>query len=114
MADETETLGSQEIATGGPFKLSMKVMLVGEDGQYDGYDAWAEIDLPPGKIPTQEQIEERLWHAVQQDGFRLANRKEFVKDLLAERTGVPGLSLSVPGPDTFELSPRKPAVGSEQ
>lgn len=113
MTDKTEILGSQTIATGGPFKLSMHVMLVGEEGQYEGYDAWAEIDLPPGKVPTQEQIEERLWHAVQQEGFRLATRKEFVKDLLAERTGVPGLSLSVPGPDRFELSPREPASDSD-
>lgn len=105
--EQVEILGSQNIATGGPFKLEMKVMLVGEGGQYDGYDAWATIDLPPGELPAREAIERRLGNALTStDGFRLATRKEFVSSLLSERTGVPGLSLSVPGPVDFEFAPQ--------
>jgi hypothetical protein len=97
----------KDIATYAPFKIEMKVMLVGEGGEYDGYTAWADIDLPPGKIPTQEVIDNRIHEAMRQQGFRLATRHEFVGELLEERTGTGGWA--VPGLDQFEFSLEQPA-----
>jgi hypothetical protein len=103
--EQTEVLGSHKLATDGPFKIEMKVKLIGVSGEYEGYEAWVDIDLPPGKVPTDEDIEKRLANALEAagDSFRLADRKDFVRGLLCEQAGV-DMNFSVPGPNEFRLS----------
>jgi len=50
--ENVEILGTHNVATDGPFKASMSVLLIGVEGEYEGYDAWAEIDLPVGMRPS--------------------------------------------------------------
>ena len=104
MEDKTEVLGSHNLATDGPFKLEMSVMLIGTEGEHEGYDAWAGIDLPPGKIPTDAAVTKRLRLALDNvpKGFRLATREEFVRHLLIERTRA-NMNFAVPGPREFRL-----------
>lgn len=104
MDDKTEILGSQSIAQDGPFKISLKMHFVGISGEYEGYDAHADIDLPPGCVPTDDAILKAFDIASEQlgDKFRIATRGEFVKGLLIEQTGV-DMNFSIPGPSEFRL-----------
>ena len=94
-----------DIATDGPFKIEAKVLLIGVSGEYEGYEAWASVDMPPGMVPADEAFIKLMDNAAKEVGtqFRLATRKEFVSALLAERTG--GVKVSVPGLDAFRLVP---------
>ena len=105
MSDEqTEVLGSQNIALDGPFKIEMQVCLKIISGEHEGMQAWATIDLPPGTVPTEEMIITRLKTAMDSgDAFRLATRKEFVTELLCEKIGY-DMNFSVPGPKDFRLN----------
>ena len=104
MEDQTEVLGSQGIALDGPFKIAMKIHFVGISGEYEGYDAHAELDLKPGFVPTDDDITKMVSAAQEQLGeaFRPATRKEFVRALLIEQDGV-DMNFSVPGPKDFRL-----------
>ena len=92
-----------DIATDGPFKIEAKVLLIGISGEYKGYEAWASVDLPPGKVPSDAEFTKLMANSQKEigDNFRLATRHEFVSALLAERTG--GVKVSVPGLDVFRL-----------
>lgn len=104
--DRTEVLGSQHIANDGPFKIEMSILFKAIAGEHEGCDAWAAVDLPPGQVPTDELIVEAIEAAQKSLGpnFQLASRKEFVTDILIERTGV-NMNFSVPGPADFALFP---------
>jgi hypothetical protein len=96
----------KETANYAPFKIEMKIMLIGEGGEYDGYTAWADIDLPAGRLPTKEAIDDNLNEAAKQQGFRLATRHEFIAAVLEERTGVSGFAIPNLGDFAFV-----PAIG---
>lgn len=96
------------VAADGPFKIELKVLMVGESGEYEGYDAWADIELAPGVLPTQKAIENAMRDAMlaAPEGFELPDRKQFVNKLLQERTGQDGLQMVIPGLEgEFNFSP---------
>lgn len=107
MSDKIEVLGSQKIATDGPFRLAMKIHFVGIAGEYEGYDAHADVDLPPGEVPDDATVMKMIEAAQAQLGgnFRPATRAEFVRDVLIEQIGA-DMNFAIPGPVDFRLLPR--------
>ncbi len=96
-------MDSNNIAIDGPFKIEANILFTRTGGEYDGYDAWATVTLPPGKIPTAQDIATLVGDAKEQlpIGFRLANRHEFVRAVLKERTGFG--NFAVGGPKEFSV-----------
>ena len=96
-------MDGNDIAPDGPFKIEANILFIGNGGEYDGCDAWATVTLPPGKIPTAQEIAALIGDAKKAlpEGFRLADRHEFVRAVLQEKTGYG--NFAVPGPKEFSV-----------
>lgn len=89
---------SAEVAPDGPFKTVLKFGIrtaVDDEGEY--MHGYADVELPPGVVPTDENVNEIAVRALGQlpDGFRFMTRKEFTQELAREMTGI-DLDVAVP------------------
>lgn len=96
-----------DVAGDGPFKLTMELSYVSDDGEI----ATVDYKFAPGLIPTREdfinayhEIDETLSQAFNSGAkLRRMTRHEFVEHLFDERTGGHGHEIAVPGPNKFSL-----------
>ena len=84
----------------GPFKVTMHFGVrteTEEDGDYQ--EGFAECELPPGRIPTDEDIGKFAVHVLGALplGFRFMTRQEFASKMFRDRTGI-DIGVSVPDP----------------
>ena len=101
------------IAPHGPFTIEISVAFSNEAGDV----AKAKIDLPPGTVPTIDDMAIVLRNAVAQlaendMGLVPMGRHEFVEHLFEEKTGMGGFA--IPGPDEFEIKLDGTTVGTRQ
>ena len=85
----------------GPVILEAKVAIINEE---TGDTGTATIELPTGRFPTTEDMQEvidKVAKEVEPASFRLMTRKEFMKQLIREKTGSDE-KFAVPGPNAWD------------
>lgn len=87
-----------KLAPDGPFKITVEFGITdGKSAEENGMHGYATATFPPGKVPTDQEINNLAISALGQlpEGMRFMNRGEFVGQLIDEYTGG-GIAIAVP------------------
>lgn len=101
------------IAPHGPFTIEISVAFINEAGDV----AMAKVDLPPGQVPTLDDMTIVLHNTLAQLadnelGLVPMGRHDFVAHLLEDKTGLD--NFAIPGPDEFAIKLKGSTVGTHR